>query len=281
MLYIILGVIGLALGSFVNALVWRIHEQDEQKEKKSSKKRDMYLKELSITKGRSMCPYCHHQLAAKDLIPVVSWVSLGGKCRYCRHKIDDSPLVEVITAALFILSYVYWPLAFHGAGLVEFIVWLPLLVGFMALAVYDLRWYLLPNRIVYPLCVLVAIQVLVVSLFFSGGWHTLVGSMWGIVIGGGIFYVLFQVSQGKWIGGGDVKLGALLGALLGGPLGSLLLLFVASVCGTFVSVPLMASGKVKRTTIIPFGPFLLFAAILIRLFGSSVVHYLQQRAILP
>jgi prepilin signal peptidase PulO-like enzyme (type II secretory pathway) len=207
MIYVTLAIFGLALGSFVNALVWRLHEQDEQVGKKHSEKQEQYVRDLSVTKGRSMCPYCQHQLAAKDLIPVLSYVSLGGKCRYCHHKIDDTPFSEIVTALLFILSYIYWPLDFHGVGTIEFVFWLIFLTGFMALAMYDLKWFLLPNRIVYPLLVLAVVQTLIVTLFYRGGWSFTEDAFLAALIGGGLFYLLFQISGGKWIGGGDVKLG--------------------------------------------------------------------------
>jgi prepilin signal peptidase PulO-like enzyme (type II secretory pathway) len=281
MLIVILLILGLILGSFVNALVWRIHEQ-ERLISTSTKVRKNELAQLSIMRGRSMCPTCHHQLMGRDLIPVFSWIYLKGKCRYCSKPISwQYPIVELMVAALFELSYVFWPQAFHGIGLLEFAIWLLCLIGFIALAVYDLRWYILPNRILYPLFTLILAQILIVSLFLGGGRSIIVSSFWGILIGGGIFYVLYQVSGAKWIGGGDVKLGALLGIIVGGPLNAILFLFLASLTGSLVFTPLLASGKVKRTTLIPFGPFLLVSAVIVRLFGSSVINYLQIHNFLP
>jgi prepilin signal peptidase PulO-like enzyme (type II secretory pathway) len=286
MLVIWLIVAGLCLGSFVNALVWRLHEgeqRDDQKAKgkkaksgKTTRKvRQLDPKDLSILTGRSMCSYCHHSLAAKDLIPVVSWLWLRGKCRYCHHKIEDTPVAELLVPALFVFSYAVWPYALNGWGLTQFCFWLVFVVGFAALALYDMRWYVLPNKIVYPLIVLAAAQVAVHVLFFGGGLHDLLSAGWGIVIASGIFYVLFQVSKGAWIGGGDVKLGLVLGLLLGGPLKSLLLLFLASTIGSLVSLPLLISGRVKRSTLIPFGPFLLAAAFVLVLYGDRIVQWLD------
>lgn len=252
------------------ASVWRLHEQN----KKTSKKRNA---ELSIIKGRSICPNCSHQLQARDLIPVFSWFVLRGKCRYCNKPIGlTEPLVELVTAALFVFSYIFWPQPFHGVGLFEFILWLIFLTGFIALALYDLRWYVLPNKIVYILLVLAFIQVVVVIALFHGGLAALFTAFWGVVVTAGLFYFIFLISAGKWIGGGDVKLGAVLGLVVGGPLSSVLLLFLASTAGSLLSVPLLVSHRAKTSTRIPFGPFLILAAILTRLFGVGIIAWYKR-----
>jgi prepilin signal peptidase PulO-like enzyme (type II secretory pathway) len=271
----LLAIGGLIFGSFVDALIWRIREQSQIRVKKKAK----IPRELSMLQGRSMCPNCRHVLSPLDLIPLVSWLSLRGKCRYCGAPISwQSPVMEIATALLFVGSYFFWPLDLHGLGLLQFCFWLVFLVGFVALTVYDLRWYILPDRIVFPLIGLAVVQVLLSLLVFHTGWQSLLGCVWGILIASGIFYVLFQVSDGKWIGGGDVKLGIVLGILLGGPMMSLMLLFVASVLGTIVSIPLMAFGKAKRSTLIPFGPFLIVATIILELFGSHFIDFLTHFA---
>lgn len=271
MIILILVLLGLSLGSFVNALVFRIHEQ--AKTSSGSKKK----RQLSITKGRSICPHCLHQLSAKDLIPVFSWLSLRGKCRYCNQKIDDSPLTEIVLPVLFLISYVYWPMAFNAEGTLVFAVWLVMLTGFLALAIYDLKWFLLPDRIVFPLIGLAAGQLIVQALVFHHNFNPLLSGFYGAMVGGGLFYVLFQISKGKWIGGGDVKLGALLGLIVGGPSAGLLLLFLSSALGTLVALPMMATGKATKSSRLPFGPYLIVAAIIVRLFGGAIVTWYQQR----
>ncbi|PID32191.1 hypothetical protein CR970_01615, partial [Candidatus Saccharibacteria bacterium] len=133
--------LGLAMGSFVNAVVWRLRQQSllSRGSPKSRKKRAFTAQQLSIARGRSMCTYCGHQLAAKDLVPFFSWVWLRGKCRYCGHRIDDWPWVEVLMPTLFAGSYIFWPLAVQGWAVVDFGLWLVAVVVMMALAVYDLR----------------------------------------------------------------------------------------------------------------------------------------------
>ncbi|HUC87910.1 MAG TPA: prepilin peptidase [Candidatus Binatia bacterium] len=271
MILLVLIVLGLVLGSFVNALVWRLHEQEKLSNQKKAE-----LSQLSILHGRSICPKCKHQLAAKDLMPVLSWVYLKGRCRYCHRPISwQYPAVELITTGLFVFSWAYWPMPLTGIGLFEFILWLIFLTGLIALSVYDLKWFLLPNRLVYPLVGLALVQIVIILMFYHGGFSVLSSAFWGVLLAGGLFYVIFQLSNGKWIGGGDVKLGVLLGLLVGGPFNSILTLFIASCSGTLLSLPLVLAGRAKRNTHLPFGPLLAVGIVVIRLFGISISHWLK------
>jgi leader peptidase (prepilin peptidase)/N-methyltransferase len=96
-----------------------------------------------------------------------------------------------------------------------------------------------------------------------------------VLIDGGIFYGLFQVSQGKWIGGGDVRLGFVLGLVMATPGRAILLLFLASALGTLVSLPLMATKRLKKSSLVPFGPFLIAAAIIVELLGHFLLAWYQ------
>jgi prepilin signal peptidase PulO-like enzyme (type II secretory pathway) len=273
MIVFFLIILGLILGSFVNAAVWRIHEQTKvSKSKKSSKK---YLSQLSIVHGRSMCSACHHQLAAIDLIPVFSWVMLRGKCRYCGKRIPDSPVVEIGTMLFFVFSYVWWPLQLQGIQVPVFVLWLMIGVGFMILTVYDIRWMLLPNRVVYPLLGLAIIQALLLIGSASSPLHVLLETFLAMLIGGGIFYLIFQISGGQWIGGGDVKLGWLLGIIMASPTRSLLYIFVAALGGTVAAIPMLMSRKLNRTSTVPFGPFLMLGAVVVQLFGASILAWYE------
>ena len=276
MIIVVLGLLGVIFGSFVNALVWRLHEQASLSHRAKGKKPTLSPQDLSILKGRSMCPDCHHTLAAKDLVPIASWLLLGGRCRYCRNPISwQYPIVELLTGALFALSYVAWPLGVHGVGLFQFVVWLICAVGFMALAVYDIRWMLLPNRIVFPLLALAALQVVVRALWLRS-WPDLYDPLLGAAIIFGLFWLLFQVSKGSWIGGGDVKLAVVLGLLAGTPVKALLVLFFASLFGTLASAPLLVRGKRGFSARIPFGPYLLLATVVVVLYGTSVIDWYRQ-----
>jgi leader peptidase (prepilin peptidase)/N-methyltransferase len=276
MIVVALIFVGLALGSFVNALVWRIHEQEEIAEKKKPSKTDKArLQQLSIMKGRSMCLSCGHELASKDLIPVVSWLWLRGKCRYCGANIPDTPVAELTVPALLVISYIWWPSQLVSVlDWVLYGLWAICVVGFVALALYDLRWYLLPNRIVFPLVAAAfAFRLILGIQADSSHMSVWLGGLWGVLLLAGLFYCLFVISNEQWIGGGDVKLAVALGLLAGGPLTALLLLFLASITGTLAAVPLLLRGKSIRQARIPFGPFLILATIITVLFGQPIVDW--------
>lgn len=255
MTIVVLFFLGLILGSFVNALVWRLHEKKDW------------------VNDRSECDHCHHKLGVFDLIPVVSWMLLRGKCRYCSKPIHDSPIIELVLPLLFISSYLFWPQPLQGEGLVLFVFWLVLLVGFAVLAVYDIRWFLLPNKVIFPLIVLVLVQLTLQTLLFDGSLREVFGSILGVLIISGTFFALFLLSKGTWIGFGDVKLGIVLGILAGGPLPAILLLFVASLLGMIVSLPLLVAGRASRKSHLPFGPFLLLAMVVVQLFGTDIIDW--------
>lgn len=266
----VLIILGLAFGSFVNALVWRIYQQSLPKKKRLASDKD-----LSIATGRSMCTHCKHTLAWYDLIPVLSWLSVGGKCRYCRKQIGlQYPAVEIATAALFVISYVLWPIELIEAyQILGFVIWLVSLVCFMALIVYDIRWMLLPNRVVFPLIALGVLMTLVRAYGADNFTASVFLSVGGLAVAGGIFYIVFQISDGAWIGGGDVKLGFGLGLLLGSPVLAFLMLFGASVLGLLVALPGIVLKKSRMNSKLPFGPFLIISTIVVMLVGQRIFNW--------
>jgi prepilin signal peptidase PulO-like enzyme (type II secretory pathway) len=272
MVIIGLVLLGLCLGSFVNATVWRVYEQAKQQGKK--KPDAAYIKDLSISRGRSMCPHCRHTLGFFDLIPVVSWLALRGKCRYCGKPVSvQYPLVELVTAGVFVASYIWWPHELGGAETAVFGLWLVFAAGLMALLVYDARWYLLPNRLLAPTALAGALLACVEAAQAADPLKAVFNTALGVLVGGGVFYLLFQVSAGKWIGGGDVKLGAVLGLVLATPAKAMLMIFIASVVGTLVSLPLLVTHRLKPKSTIPFGPLLIVAALITQLFGQGILDW--------
>ncbi len=275
MIILIFVLLGLLVGSFINALVWRVYQQEQLRGRKKAPPEN-----LSILKGRSICTHCKRRLAAKDLVPVVSWLILRGRCRYCQRSIGlHYPLVELVTAVLFGVSFAFWPGDWGVAGVVNFGVWLVVVTGLVALFVYDLKWMLLPNRIVYPL-ILIALALAVFNVLISGEMMLLYRTGLSLMVAAGIFYLLFQASGGKWIGGGDVKLGVLIGLLLQDPYKAFMVLLFASMLGTLFVIPAMATGRLTSKSRIPFGPFLICSAALVYLFGSYAIEWYKQLLLL-
>lgn len=248
--------LGAIFGSFAGAVTWRI-----------KKKKD-------FVRGRSECEHCHHELAPLDLVPVFSWLGLRGKCRYCRKNIGASTLlVELGLGVAFLLSYVAWPLGFDGvlSGIL-FGLWLVVLVMFAILFLYDLRWTLLPDKVVFPL-------IAVSLLFFVGrmvlGGTSLVPALlelcYAIAPIAGLYGVLYFASNGKWVGFGDVKLGVALGLLLGWQ-GALVALVLANVLGLLFVLPGLVSRQLNRSSRVPFGPFLMLATCIAFLYGQYLVE---------
>lgn len=262
MAILILLILGLCAGSFVNAFVWRLHNKKDW------------------IKGRSVCIHCKHKLSSADLIPVLSWLWLGGKCRYCNKPISSQyPIVEILVAVAFVFSYIYWPSNLSGVEILYFALWLVFIVGFTSMALYDLKWMLLPNKILKPLYVLAGVQVAIMVVLADSFSDKLLAVALSFLIGFGLFYALFQISSGKWIGGGDVKLGGLLALVLASPAQMAMTIFSASVLGSAISVPMIISGKAKRNTRIPFGPFLIIGCVIAKLFGDSIINWYQQKII--
>lgn len=263
---VLLFILGLALGSFVNALVWRFHENHTGK---SGEK-------LSIAKGRSICPNCRHKLVWYDLVPVLSWIALKGRCRYCKKPISKQyPAVELATGLVFALSYAFWPSAPHlGGQWLLLATWLAASVGLMALAVYDIRWMLLPNKIIYPtLAVAVAGRAAYLAAFDPRPGHS--AWLWAVsvAIASGVFYILYVVSQGKWIGFGDVRLGLITGTLLADPYKSMAMIFLASLLGTLTVLPNLLAGKKTMASRTPYGPFLITGTAIMVVFGDSLINW--------
>lgn len=266
MIVVVLIFLGLVFGSFANAVAWRLHEQQRSKKRAQDPA-------LSIVTGRSMCTHCGHLLNTRDLIPVVSYVWLRGRCRYCHKPITDTPLPELLLPVVLVVSYIWWPFAAGSTvAVITFDLWVLLLVAFMILALYDLRWQLLPDRVVFPVIGL-ALAMVGVRAMLGDTPTVLLTALWGVLCTAGLFYLLYLVSRGRWIGFGDVKLAIALGLLVGGPFPALLVLFVASLLGSLAAIPLLLRGGAVGSTRIPFGPFLLLATVVVMLWGTNVIAW--------
>lgn len=251
---------GTAIGSFLNVVAIRLP------------KRRKFLQ----LQQRSTCPKCRHVLHAPDLVPIFSYLALRGRCRYCRKSISPQYLLlELITGVTFaLLAWQYGPSGVTLVGLVgaSFLI---------ALGTIDARLKIVPDALSVPAIVVTAlVQALVITRAGSHGVSAgMLRTFGGLLLGAGIgalwFWLQWFVSRGRWVGTGDIRLGALLGVFLGMPL-TLVALFLAYITGSAWAVVLLARRKVRFGGSIPFGAFLAIAGILTFIFGPGMVSWYQR-----
>ncbi|OGE74074.1 MAG: hypothetical protein A3I07_01335 [Candidatus Doudnabacteria bacterium RIFCSPLOWO2_02_FULL_42_9] len=241
---VIVFVFGLIVGSFLNAVIFRLHSSE------------------SIIRGRSHCVHCKHELSPMDLIPVVSFMILSGKCRYCHKKISwQYPLVELVTGLVFVLLALSSDFRLLTS---EFWYLLTVICFLIIIAVFDFKHFLILDVVIYPALILATIYNLSTGFFVEG--------IIGALVISGFFAAQYFVSKGRWIGFGDVKLGLLLGSIFGLKLG-LVMLLLAYFMGAIVGVGLLITGRKKLSSELPFGVFLSISAILIMLYGQDLADW--------
>ncbi len=239
LLYFFSLLLGLVLGSFLNVLTYR------------------YLNGGSVIAPRSSCPSCKTPLKALDLIPLFSFLILRGKCRYCRKKISIRyPLVELLTGIVFVTCFHYFGL---GPYFWKYIIIFSILIVISAI---DLENNLIPNRFVLVLLAWVFLW----QLFYPDISH--VSAALGFLAGGLSFFLIAILSRGG-MGGGDVKLMAVLGLAAGWP-HILMLFLLAFVMGAMVGIGFLISKKKSRKDSVPFGPFLALALYVITFWGQDI-----------
>lgn len=280
--YIVLGFLGLVLGSFAGAQIWRLRARqlasdvvDGEPVDKAELKRLQPLLVKTARDDRSRCLHCHHQLHAIDLVPLLSWLSTSGRCRYCKVAIGwFEPAIELGMAAIFVVSFAVWPTELTTTiATVQFITWLVAVVALVILLVYDLKWFLLPDRVVFPLIAVSAIYASLTVAQADDIGSALFTTAGAIFVLSGIYYGLWLISKGRWIGFGDVKLGIALGLLTGSWQLALLALFLANFIGTLIVLPALLTKKMSRSTQVPFGPLLILGAVLTIWFGQPVIDW--------
>lgn len=277
-----LALFGLVIGSFNGAMVWRLRARQLRDDKaagepvpKAEYDNLKKLLEPSVTTDRSMCLHCHHQLQWYDLIPLISWLSLRGKCRYCHKPIGRmEPLIELGTAVFLVVSYLAWPLPLvSGIDLALFSLWIVIGLGLIILLAYDARWFLLPDRIMFPLIAVAAISAGIKLSQADSLAFAAMDLVLAVMVLSGLYYVLYMVSRGAWIGFGDIKLGLVLALVLASWPLAFLTLFLANIIGLFVVIPSMFMKKLKFGSHVPFGPMLIGAYFIVGLFGHSIIAW--------
>jgi leader peptidase (prepilin peptidase)/N-methyltransferase len=248
---IVLGavLVGLCFGSFLNVCILRLpHDQ-------------------SLLRPRSTCPQCKQPIAWRDNIPVVSWLWLRGRCRWCRKPISAQyPVIEALVGVLFGVAVLAYGASLHAVSAAVFGT---LLLG---IAITDARHYLIPDE--FSLGGL----VLGLALALGGGAQGFLQAVLGAAVG---FALLWGVAQaGAWVfkeeamGGGDIKMMAMVGGFVGWR-GVLLTVFAGAALGSLIFVPL----SIKKKRLVPFGVFLAVGAAVTYVFGDAILawygHFLQ------
>ena len=278
--YIGLALLGVCMGSFAGATVWRLRarqlDQDKKQRQPYDKKEYNRLKKLlgkDALRDRSQCLSCGYELRWYDLIPVVSWLSLRGKCRHCREKIGSIELImELGMAAFFVLSFLLWPAGLEtGLQVAHFALWLLAGVVMAVLFAYDSKWFLLPDSFSLALAIVGAGVTTVVALESGDVLGTVLSAVGAVAILSGLYLVLYLLSRGRWVGFGDVKLGVGLALLLADWRLGFVALFMANFIGCLIVIPLMMAGKLKRNAQVPFGPLLILGTIVAAIVGGPIV----------
>jgi leader peptidase (prepilin peptidase) / N-methyltransferase len=282
--YSIIFLLGLAVGSFLNVVIFRLE---------SGKK---------IVNDRSMCMSCGHILAWHDLLPVLSFILLRGKCRYCREKISwQYPIVELATGIVFVLITKYQLQIIDYEHLISQFPDLPISISYLlfiassliVMFVYDLKHYIISDKVIYP-AIIVALAYSLFSevirnnfQFSIFNFQTIsnfqflaynlrnsyfINHFFAAFLAGGFFFSIVWLTKGKGMGGGDVKLAFLMGLILGWPV-ILVSVFLSFIVGSIFGISLIFMGKKKMKSMIPFGPFLIFGTFVGLFWGEKIVKW--------
>lgn len=253
----IIGVFGLAIGSFLNVVVYRVPRG------------------LSVVRPASACGSCGHPVRRYDNIPLVSWLVLRGRCRDCGARISVRyPLVELAGAALFVvvgLRFVPPMLNENiGTGILALLAFLYLAAISLALGIIDAETHRLPNAIVLPAYAVGAVLLTAASAL-SGDWAALIPAAIGMA-GLALLYLVMALVRPGGMGMGDVKLAGVLGLFLGWLGWSQLAVgaIAAFLLGGLFGIAVLLTRRGGRTTAVAFGPWMLAGAWLGILFGVPI-----------
>jgi len=283
--------IGTVIGSFLNVVVDRMDT------------------ERSAFKGRSFCPYCGKTLAWWEMVPVLNYLYLRGRCSSCHHKLSlQYPLIEFLTGLLFLSTYLRflrfplinntifnnlfssWNLE-NFLLLITFFIWLYWIFVLVAIALYDIKKYLVASEILIPAIIISLIYKIVIGIllasnkffileqinlllgnntFVFGQYNYFASLILGIISGFIFIASLAFFTKEKAMGWGDALIGILMGIILGFP-NIIIALIIAFLSGGFVSLPLLILKKKTMKSYLPFAPFLVFGTLSVLLFGDIII----------
>jgi leader peptidase (prepilin peptidase)/N-methyltransferase len=240
-------IFGLCIGSFLNVCIYRLPESK------------------SIVHPRSMCPKCETLIASYDNIPILSYIVLGGKCRHCKAPISlRYPVIEFLSGMFAVGVALKYGITF------EALIYYIFIAALLVITFSDIDHQIIPDVITLP----------GIPIFFVAGFAlsqiTVVQSLLGILVGGGSLFLVawlyHLVTKKEGMGGGDIKLLAMMGAVIGWQ-GVLFTIFVASAVGTISGLLLMLKAGKSMKLAIPFGPFLALGGTAYILFGPQLIAW--------
>lgn len=241
-------VFGSVVGSFLNVCIYRLPRGE------------------SIAFPSSHCPKCNQPIHWYDNIPMVSYVVLRGKCRFCRSRISPQYLiVEALSATFSLLLFLRYPVG-------EYFIYFAFFSSLLVVTFIDLHHQIIPDIISLPGIGVGFLASLVLSRI------TYLDSLFGIVLGGGILYGVamgyYLIMKTEGMGGGDIKLLAMIGAFLGSK-AVLVTIFLSAFLGSLVGITMMVFKKKGRKYAIPYGPFIAIGAIICLFWGEGIVTWYQ------
>jgi leader peptidase (prepilin peptidase) / N-methyltransferase len=249
--FLVAFIFGLCIGSFINVCIYRIPAGK------------------SIVRPASSCPVCNHTIAAYDNIPVLSYLLLLGRCRYCKTSISIRyPIVELLIGVMAVS-------ALSSFGLTpEALIYFCFSTVLITVTFIDIDHQIIPDVISLP-----GIIIFFIASFFLpplGFFNRLIQSLLGVLSGGGSLYLVawgyFFFTGKEGMGGGDIKLLAMIGALLGWQ-GVLFTIFAGSSIGCIAGLLVMLKQRSGVKTAVPFGPFLSIGALLYTFWGPRIINW--------
>jgi len=247
-IYVFVALFGISIGSFLNVLIYRLPRN------------------MPFFLNRSICPNCQKNLNWYHNIPILAFLFLRGKCAFCSTRISwRYPVIEAINGLFYL--YFYWQFGLSH----QFLIFSILSSALLAIFFIDIEFQIIPDAITLPGI------ILGLALSWLPGGIGIINAVIGMLVGGGALYLMALL--GDWIfkkesmGGGDIKMSAMLGAFLGWK--QIFLIFIcSSVVGLLVSLVLMVfSKKLRQSRVVPFGPFLAIAAAVAMLYGRQIIDF--------
>jgi len=246
-MYIIIFIFGIIIGSFLNVCIYRIPREE------------------SIVFPSSHCTHCSTPLKWYDLIPILSYLFLRGKCRYCRGDISPQYLViELLNGIIYVILFYYFGLS------LDFMYFSIIISILLVISIIDYYHQIIPDKLL-GLLIFIAVLYKVSVCFIYGISIPLSDSIIGFISAGLLFTIIAFVSNGG-MGGGDIKLIAILGFILGLKKIALNIL-LSFIIGAVVSLFLLVTGRKSRKDAIPFGPFINISFFISALWGESIILF--------